>query len=43
MPLGDAEASGLADYLSGLNQILSAGHPLLEIINELLDPNQVPS
>jgi adenylate cyclase len=41
--LGDADDMGLADYVPDLNQILSAGHQLLEIINELLDPNQVPS
>ncbi|MHB8067053.1 MAG: response regulator [Desulfobaccales bacterium] len=43
MLLGDADALGLADYVSDLNQILSAGHQLLEIINDLLDPNQVAS
>jgi adenylate cyclase len=43
MLLGDADDSGLADYVSDLNQILSAGHQLLEIINDLLDPSQVPS
>jgi adenylate cyclase len=43
MLLGDADGPGLADYVSDLNQILSAGHQLLEIINDLLDPNQVAS
>ena len=43
MLLGDADDLGLADYVSDLNQILSAGHQLLEIINDLLDPNQVAS
>ena len=43
MLLGDADELGLADYVSDLNQILSAGHQLLEIINDLLDPNQVAS
>lgn len=43
MLLGDAKDPGLADYVSDLNQILSAGHQLLEIINDLLDPNQVAS
>ena len=43
MLLGDAADLGLADYVSDLNQILSAGHQLLEIIDDLLDPNQVAS
>lgn len=43
MLLGDADELGLADYVSDLYQILSAGHQLLEIINELLDPKQVAS
>ena len=43
MLLGDADAPGLADYVSDLNRILSAGHQLLEIINDLLGPNQVAS
>jgi adenylate cyclase len=43
MLLGDADDLGLAAYVSDLNRILSAGHQLLEIINDLLDPNQVPS
>ena len=43
MLLGDADDPGLADYVSDLNQILSAGQQLLEIINDLLDPNQVAS
>ena len=43
MLLGDAAALGLADYVSDLNQILSAGQQLLEITNDLLDPNQVAS
>ena len=43
MLLGDADDLGLADYVSDLNQILAAGHQLLEIINDLLDPNQVAS
>ena len=43
MLLGDADDLGRADYVSDLNQILSAGHQLLEIINDLLDPNQVAS
>src|SRR5450759_173646 len=43
MLLGDADDLGLADYVSDLNQILSAGHQLLEIINDLLDPSQVAS
>ena len=38
MLLGDANDLGLADYVSDLNQILSAGHQLLEIINDLLRP-----
>jgi adenylate cyclase len=43
MLLGDADDLGLAGYVSDLYQILSAGHQLLEIINDLLDPNQVAS
>src|SRR4030043_1762064 len=43
MLLGDADDLGLAAYVSDLNQILSAGHQLLEIVNDLLDPNQVAS
>src|SRR4030043_323662 len=43
MLLGDADDLGLADYVSDLNQILSAGQQPLEIINDLLDPNQVTS
>ncbi|MGB6066457.1 MAG: histidine kinase dimerization/phospho-acceptor domain-containing protein, partial [Desulfomonilaceae bacterium] len=43
MLLGDANDPGLTDYVSDLNQILSAGQQLLEIINDLLDPNQVAS
>lgn len=43
MLLGDADDLGLADYVSDLKQILSAGQQLLEIINDLLDPNQVAS
>jgi len=43
MLLGDADDLGLAGYVSDLNQILSAGHNLLEIINDLLDPSQVAS
>ena len=43
MLLGDAADTGLADYAADLNQILSAGHQLLSIINDLLDPNQVAS
>ena len=43
MLLGDADELGLADYVSDLNQILAAGHQLLEIINDLLDPNQPAS
>ncbi len=43
MLLGDADDQGVAAYVSDLNQILSAGHQLLEIINDLLDPNQVAS
>jgi adenylate cyclase len=43
MLLGDADDLGRADYVSDLNQILSAGHQLLEIINDLLDPKQVAS
>ena len=43
MLLGDADAPGRADYVSDLNQILSAGHQLLEIINDLLDPKLVAS
>jgi signal transduction histidine kinase len=43
MLLGDADDLGLADYASDLNQILSAGQQLLEIINDLLEPNQVAS
>jgi adenylate cyclase len=43
MLLGDADDLGLADYVSDLNQILSGGHQLLEIINDLLDPSQVAS
>ncbi len=43
MLVGAADDLGLADYVSDLNQILSAGQQLLEIINELLDPNQVAS
>jgi len=36
MLLGDADDLGLAGYVSDLNQILSAGYHLLEIINDLL-------
>jgi adenylate cyclase len=43
MLLGDADDLGLADYVSDLNQILSAGQQLLEIIDDLLDPNQIAS
>jgi len=43
MLLGDADELGLAEYVSDLNQILSAGHQLLEIINDLLDPSQAAS
>ena len=43
MLLGDADDPGLADYVSDLNQILSAGQQLLEIINDLLDANKVAS
>jgi signal transduction histidine kinase len=43
MLLGDADDLGLADYVSDLNQILSAGQQLLEIINDLLDPSRVVS
>ena len=43
MLLGDADDPGLADYVSDLNQILAAGQQLLEIINDLLDPNQLAS
>jgi adenylate cyclase len=43
MLLGDAGDPGLADYVADLNQIISAGQQLLEIINDLLDPNQVAS
>ena len=43
MLLGDAADPGLADYAADLNQILAAGHQLLEIINDLLDPDQVAS
>jgi len=43
MLLGDADGLGLADYVPDLYRILSAGHQLLEIINDLLDPNQVAS
>jgi adenylate cyclase len=43
MLLGDADNLGLAAYVSDLNRILSAGHQLLEIINDLLDPSQVAS
>ncbi len=41
--LGDADDLGLATYVSDLNQILSAGHQLLEIINDLLDANKLAS
>jgi signal transduction histidine kinase len=41
--LGGADDRGLADFSPDLNLILSAGHQLLEIINDLLDPNQVAS
>jgi adenylate cyclase len=43
MLLGDADDPGLADYVSDLNQILSAGQQLLEIINDLLDANKLAS
>jgi adenylate cyclase len=43
MLLGDAADLRLADYVSDLKQILSAGHQLLEILNDLLDPSQVAS
>jgi len=43
MLLADADDLGLADYVSDLNQILSAGHQLLQIINDLLAPHQVAS
>ncbi|MFA4901323.1 MAG: adenylate/guanylate cyclase domain-containing protein [Desulfobaccales bacterium] len=41
--LGDADDLGLAAYVSDLNQILSAGQQLLEIINVLLDANKLAS
>ena len=43
MLLGDADALGQADFVSELNLIHSAGHQLLEIINDLLDTNQFVS
>jgi adenylate cyclase len=43
MLLGDADDPGLAGYVSDLQQILSAGRQLLEIINDLLDPSRVAS
>jgi adenylate cyclase len=43
MLLGDADDPDRGDYVSDLNRILSAGHQLLEIINNLPDQNQVAS
>jgi adenylate cyclase len=41
--LGGAADLGQADFISKLNLIHSAGHQLLEIINDLLDPNKLSS
>ena len=38
--LGDADDLGQADFIANLNLIHSAGHQLLEIINDLLDTNK---
>ena len=41
--LEDAHGLGLADFIVNLNLINSAGHQLLEIINDLLDTNKFAS
>jgi adenylate cyclase len=41
--LGGADGSGQADFIANLNLIHSAGHQLLEIINDLLDPKKLAS
>lgn len=41
--LGDANSLDQANFISKLNLIHSAGHQLLEIINDLLDPNKFAS
>ncbi|MFZ2087613.1 MAG: response regulator, partial [Desulfobaccales bacterium] len=41
--LGDADDAGQADIIPKLNLIHSAGQQLLEIINDLLDPNKFVS
>jgi len=41
--LGGADDLGQADFMSNLNLIHSAGHQLLEIINDLLDTNKFVS
>jgi K+-sensing histidine kinase KdpD len=41
--LGNADALGQADFIANLNLIHSAGHQLLQIIDDLLDPNKFAS
>jgi signal transduction histidine kinase len=41
--LEDADSLGQADFIANLNLIHSAGHQLLEIINDLLDTNKFTS
>jgi adenylate cyclase len=41
--LGDAHGLGQADFIANLNLIHSAGHQLLEIINDLLDTSKFAS
>lgn len=41
--LAGADDAGQADFIANLNLIHSAGHQLLEIINDLLDPNKFTS
>jgi adenylate cyclase len=43
MLLEDADDAGLADFASDLHQILTAGHQLLAIVNELLDAQKLVS
>jgi signal transduction histidine kinase len=41
--LAGADDAGQGDFIANLNQIHSAGHQLLEIINDLLDPDKLSS
>ncbi len=41
--LAGADDTGQADFIANLNLIHSAGHQLLEIINDLLDPDKCAS